>query len=118
MDATFQGAVDFVLRCHEMREAGDKDIENHPAYRAAMNYVFLHMAEESPELSARIREGFNRFFPGLAAKGMVDSDGNKWFRLEDIAEELGASKEELLSLAQEVGEPVVQVDPADLHTLN
>jgi hypothetical protein len=118
MDATFQGAVDFVLRCHEMRELGDKEIDNLPAYRAAMNYVFLHMAEESPELSATIRAGFNRFFPGLAAKAMLDDQGRKWFRLEDIAEELGADKEELLALAEEVGADVLQVDSGDLHTMN
>jgi hypothetical protein len=118
MNDMFRSTLEFIFQCHEMREAGDMDIENHPTYRAAMNYVFAHMGTEAPELSARIREGFNRFFPGLAAKGMVDDQGRKWFRLEDIAEELGADKEELLALADECGEPVVQVDPGDLHALN
>jgi hypothetical protein len=118
MNDMFRSTLEFIFHCHDMRAAGDKEIENHPAYRAAMNYIFANMGTEAPELAAMLRAGFNQFFPDLAAKAMFDGAGNRYFRSTDLADALGVPEEELLSLAREMGECGVQLDPADLHALN
>jgi|SRR5690554_5154832 len=49
-----------------------------------------------------LREGMSEFFPGLKPSG-VDDEGNPLFSLADIAQELGASEEDLLAHAEAMG---------------
>lgn len=91
-------------------ERGDTDEMIYRAYDE-QHPMFLR----APILET-LQEGMEKFFPDLKATA-VDDDGNAVYRLDQLATALGASEEDLLTLAKEKGiEDRLQAKP--IHNLH
>lgn len=99
-----------------MEVAADRELMDTPAWRDAVAYI---LENAPPEVQQQLREGLKRFFPNLQP-AFVDDQGNKYYSVEALQQELGMSDEDMKEALREMESrrgSCCEVQPKQLHRI-